>query len=59
MKYSLFILFLILLNVSSVNILADTEEFVCLKTDKIRSVDFKKDFMIFEMQKRNKYNEFC
>ena len=59
MKYSLFILFSLLLNASSTHILADTEEIVCLKTDKIRSVDFKKDFMIFEMQKKNKYNVTC
>jgi hypothetical protein len=39
MKYSLFILFSLLLNASSTHILADTEEIVCLKTDKIRSVD--------------------
>ena len=59
MKYSLFILFSLLLNVYSIHTLADTEEIVCLKTDKIRSVDFKKDFMIFEMQKKNKYNVTC
>ena len=43
----------------SSTILADTDEIVCLKTDKIRSVDFKKDFMVFEMQKKQKYNVTC
>ena len=59
MKYSLSLLFSLILIVFSSAILADTDEIVCLKTDKIRSVDFKKDFMVFEMQKRQKYNVTC
>ena len=59
MKYSLSLLFSLMLVVFSSTILADTDEIVCLKTDKIRSVDFKKDFMVFEMQKRQKYNVTC
>jgi|TARA_B100001996_G_scaffold62731_1_gene44944 hypothetical protein len=59
MKYSLSLLFSLILVVFSSAILADTDEIVCLKTDKIRSVDFKKDFMVFEMQKRQKYNVTC
>ena len=59
MKYSLSLLFSLILVVFSSSILADTDEIVCLKTDKIRSVDFKKDFMVFEMQKRQKYNVTC
>ena len=59
MKYSLSLLFSFILVLFSSTILADTDEIVCLKTDKIRSVDFKKDFMVFEMQKRQKYNVTC
>ena len=47
-----FFLFFVLMIAFSVNTLADENEIVCLKSDKIRSVDFKKDYMIFEMQKR-------
>ena len=43
----------------SVTILADDNKIVCLKSDKIRSVDFKKDYMIFEMQKRDKIYITC
>ena len=50
-----FFLFFVLMIAFSVNTLADENEIVCLKSDKIRSVDFKKDYMIFEMQKRDKY----
>ena len=53
---SLLLLFLII-NPNST--LAEDNKRICLKTDKIRSVDFKKDFMIFEMQKKNKYNVTC
>ena len=49
-----FFLFFVLMIAFSVNTLADENEIVCLKSDKIRSVDFKKDYMIFEMQKREK-----
>ena len=45
---SLLLLFLII-NPNST--LGEDNKRICLKTDKIRSVDFKKDFMIFEMQK--------
>ena len=48
-----FFLFFVLMIAFSVNTLADENEIVCLKSDKIRSVDFKKDYMIFEMQKRD------
>ena len=51
-----FFLFFVLMIAFSVNTLADENEIVCLKSDKIRSVDFKKDYMIFEMQKREKQN---
>ena len=54
-----FFLFFVLMIAFSVNTLADENEIVCLKSDKIRSVDFKKDYMIFEMQKREKYNITC
>ncbi len=54
-----FFLFFVLMITFSVIILADEKEIVCLKSDKIRSVDFKKDYMIFEMQKRDKYNITC
>ena len=47
-----FFLFFVLMIAFSVNTLADENEIVCLKSDRIRSVDFKKDYMIFEMQKR-------
>ena len=58
MKYSMSLLFSFIVIFSSV-ILADTDEIVCLKTNKIRSVDFKKDFLVFEMQKKQKYNVTC
>ena len=58
LKYTFF-LFFILMITFSVATLADEKEIVCLKSDKIRSVDFKKDYMIFEMQKRDKYNITC
>ena len=54
-----FFLFFVLMIAFSVNTLADENEIVCLKSDKIRSVDFKKNYMIFEMQKREKYNITC
>ena len=54
-----FFLFFVLMIAFSVITLADDNKIVCLKSDKIRSVDFKKDYMIFEMQKRDKYNITC
>jgi len=58
LNYTYF-LFFVLMIAFSVTILADDNKIVCLKSDKIRSVDFKKDYMIFEMQKRDKYNITC
>tara|TARA_B100000941_G_scaffold258184_1_gene208436 strand:+ start:26 stop:367 length:342 start_codon:yes stop_codon:yes gene_type:complete len=56
LNLSLLLLFLII-NPNST--LAEGNKLICLKTDKIRSVNFKKDFMIFEMQRREKFNVSC
>ena len=53
---SLLLLFLI---INSNSTLAEDIKPICLKTDKIHSVKFKKDFMIFEMQRREKFNVSC
>ena len=58
LNYTFFLFFAFMIAFSVIT-LADDNKIVCLKSDKIRSVDFKKDYMIFEMQKRDKYNITC
>ncbi len=60
MKYLLPIICLIVFCFGIPNfLLAEKSDYVCLKTDKIKSINFKKDFMVFETNKKQKYNISC
>ena len=52
-------LFLICILTSPFNLVAETKDIVCLKTDKIKSIKFEKKVLVFEMNKKNKFNISC
>ena len=51
------VLFFIL--ASPIILLAEKEDIVCLKTDKIKSIKFKKKVMVFETMNKDKFNISC
>ena len=60
MKYLLLFIYMIVFSFLTPNfLLAENADYVCLKTDKIKSIKFKKDFMVFETNKKQKYNISC
>ena len=60
MKYLLlFIYTIVFIFVAPNFLLAESNDYVCLKTDKIKSIRFKKDYMVFETSKKQKYNISC
>ena len=60
MKYLMLLIYMSFFSFVTPNfLLADNVDYVCLKTDKIKSIKFKKDFMVFETNKKQKYNISC
>tara|TARA_B100001996_G_scaffold343520_1_gene298695 strand:+ start:145 stop:471 length:327 start_codon:yes stop_codon:yes gene_type:complete len=53
------LLILIFIFVLPINLLAEKNSIVCLKTNKIKSIKFEKKVLVFETTKKDKFNISC